>query len=209
MKYIYLVIAILMCFSSSADDSSEKLLSLLSSKLNTMKAYDAKFHVLANGDDIGDGEYSVNGELFHIKVLDKEIYSDGKIQYDVNNEEREVVIDNIDSKGGDVLTNPATAFSDLAKYYTHTYSGEVKVADKIHHLIKLKAKDANTSIVYIDLYLNTTSNLPYKIIYKINDSEDIIEVVLNSITKAESPKNLERFRFKSKNYKDYELIDFR
>ena len=209
MKLIILIIFTLLSHSTYADSHSDKLLSTLSSRLKELGAYNATFNVLVDGEDIGVGEYSVSGDKFYIVMLEKEIYSDGKVQYDINNDECEVVIDNVASNGGDILSNPANAFDELTTYYTHVYSGVKAISTLKYDLIKLKAKESKSAIIDIDLYLDMTSGLPSKIVYKVNDSENIIEIVLKKLEKIDGSDNVEKYKFKRANYKNYEIIDFR
>ena len=209
MKYLFIVILYISALCCYADSNSDKLLLQLSSKLNKLETYKATFNVIVDGDDIGVGEYLVDGDKFYIEILEKQIFSDGKVQYDVNNDEREVIIDKVDSKERDVLSNPANAFNELSTLYTHTYVGEIDILNQKYDLLKLVAKDKNSAIMYVDLYLNTISGLPYKIVYKVNDSENIIEVILNKIVKNVDSDNDGKFKFTKSKYKDYEFIDFR
>ena len=209
MKYVIVLLLTLISYSGFADEKSDKLLSNLSSKLKVLNSYKAVFNVFVDEEDIGVGEYSVNGDKFYIEILDKEIYSDGKVQYDVNNEDSEIIVDNVGANSGDVLSNPANAFNELSTHYTHKFSQKIDLKGLKYDLIKLVAKDADAGVKYVDLYLSVISGLPYKIVYKINDTESVVEVILNKIVKIESSLDLDKYKFKRSDYKDYEYIDFR
>lgn len=80
------------------------------------------------------GYFMVEGDAYYISLGIMEVYSDGKLRYEINNERKEVSEDRVDLKSHDLLTNPTRAFSFL--------DSEFKMAMRSAH-------DANTK--YIDL----------------------------------------------------------
>ena len=92
--------------------------------------------VVGTGDDATKlhGTIKVEGDAYYLMLGTMEVYSDGKLRYEINNERKEVSEDRVDLKSHDLLTNPTRAFTFL--------DAEFKMAMRSAH-------DANTK--YIDL----------------------------------------------------------
>lgn len=58
-----------------------------------------------------NGLFMVDGDGYYLSLGVMEVYSDGKLRYEVNNERKEATIDRVDLTSHDLLTNPTKAFT--------------------------------------------------------------------------------------------------
>ena len=80
------------------------------------------------------GSIKVDGDAYYLMLGNMEVYSDGKLRYEINNERKEVTEDRVNLDSHDLLTNPTRAFTFL---------------DSEFQMAMRAASDANTK--YIDL----------------------------------------------------------
>lgn len=57
------------------------------------------------------GTLKVEGDAYYLMLGSMEVYSDGRLRYEINNERKEVTEDRVDLKSHDLLTNPTRAFT--------------------------------------------------------------------------------------------------
>ena len=89
--------------------------------------------VTAYGEQM-NGYFMVERDSYYIQLGSMEVYSDGKLRYEVNNTRKEVTEDRVNLDSRDLLTNPTRAFTFL---------------DSEFQMAMRAASDANTK--YIDL----------------------------------------------------------
>ena len=159
--------------------------------------YQVKFNVLA-GDLIYVGEYGVEGDSYYIQMDNVEVYSDGKLRYEVDNKRKEVSIDMVDLQSRNILDNPTRCF-DFAE---SEYKVELQ-SDRGEELTLYLQPIAEDMDGEIFLTIDKKSGRPKKIIYRLYDDE--VEVAIDSIAASKSPIK----RYNKNHYKGYDIIDFR
>lgn len=208
MRYLFILTVLFCCNIVTAENISNNILSQLSMKLDALEAYSAEFTVLIDGEIVGCGVYAVDKPSFHIQLLDKEIYSDGDIQYDIDNVNKEVVIDHLDKSDNNLLSNPAQAFDKLNTIFNHQYVGVEKDSNTESRVVKLTPKESGADMSEVILYIDVASGYPTKIRYNIRGASDVIEVRLDEVVEKESSE-VRSYKKNKDRYRDYEIIDFR
>jgi hypothetical protein len=127
-----------------------------------------------------------------------EVYSDGKLRYEVDNKRKEVSIDMVDLQSRNILDNPTRCF-DFAE---SEYEVELQ-SDRDEELTLYLQPIAEDMDGEIFLTIDKKSGRPKKIIYRLYDDE--VEVAIDSIAASKSPIK----RYNKNHYKGYDIIDFR
>ena len=102
--------------ASSPEDVAKAGVKSVKEYVSELGRYQVKFNVLA-GDLIYVGEYGVDGDSYYIKMDDVEVYSDGKLRYEVDNKRKEVSIDMVDLQSHNILDNPTRCFDFAESEY--------------------------------------------------------------------------------------------
>lgn len=210
MKKILILILTVMCAAvAAADTRSGELLSALSSKIGGFKSgYQVKFRVAIQGQGAVDGEYIVSGDKFYIKIENREIYSNGRVKYEVNGDDREVVVDNVNPNDKDILTNPTRAFEFLGGNFVHSYTGRGAAGARACEVVVLKPTAKGTPYSDITLMIDRANGLPAQISYRMAElSSDVMITVLSFSERTELKESV--FNFDKARYKGFEVIDFR
>ncbi len=181
----------------SADERSHGVLRSVAEYVRALGAYDAEFDVAA-GEYRAKGRYGVAGDAYHIKLDQAEVYSDGKVRYEVDHERKEVNIDVMDLQNRNILDNPTRCFDFVgADYSAMVYT---EAGGEITLLLR-----ANDTSIEGDIYLTVAKNTgrPRKIVYVLYD--DRIEVNITSLERRKDAVTM----YDASRYKDYEIVDFR
>ena len=196
-RVILSALALFVCVSAVADEQSKAALQRVAHYVEALGAYDAKFKVEA-GDYKAEGSYAVSGDNYYITLDEAEVYSDGKVRYEVDHNREEVNVDNVDLTSRNVLDNPTRCFD----FVDSGYESDVFEQNGSQQTIHLRSTDA---AIEGDIYLtiDAASACPQRLEYKLYD--DIIVVDVISLEKRKTKIN----SFDKSKYKDYEIIDFR
>ena len=196
-RVILSALALLICVSAVADEQSKTALQRVAHYVEALGAYDAKFKVEA-GDYTTEGSYAVSGDNYYITLDEAEVYSDGKVRYEVDHNREEVNVDKVDLTSRNVLDNPTRCFD----FVDSGYESDMFEQNGSQQTIHLRSTDA---AIEGDIYLtiDAASARPQKLEYKLYD--DIIVVDVISLEKRKTKIN----SFDKSKYKDYEIIDFR
>lgn len=208
------MIRLILCFMllpvlAFADGNSTAIIAKLSSLFGGYKNYEVQFTAkVDDGAGSVPGRYVVSGDRYYITVEDRQVYSDGKQKYEVNDTDREVTIDVINPKDKDLLSNPTRAFEFVDGSYTHTYKGETTYAGKKCAVVVLKPVAVGAPIQEITLMVDATSGQPVGVRYRIEGVTSPVEVTVRKITQLPSVSQ-SMFTFDKNRHKGYEIIDFR
>ena len=196
-KLLILILSVFTAMTTMADERSQTVLRSVAEYVSALGAYDAEFAVTA-GEYSAKGRYAVAGDTYHIKLDQAEVYSDGKVRYEVDHERKEVNIDVMDLQNRNILDNPTRCFDFVgADYASMVYE---EMGGEITLLLR-----ANDTSLEGDIYLTVAKNTgrPRKIVYALY--EDRIEV---NITSLERRKDAVA-EYDASRYKGYEIVDFR
>ena len=196
-RVILSALALFVCVSAVADEQSKTALQRVARYVEALGAYDAKFKVEA-GDYTTEGSYAVSGDNYYITLDEAEVYSDGKVRYEVDHNREEINVDNVDLTSRNVLDNPTRCFD----FVDSGYESDMFEQNGSQQTIHLRSTDA---AIEGDIYLtiDAASARPQRLEYKLYD--DIIVVDVISLEKRKTKIN----SFDKSKYKDYEIIDFR
>ena len=196
-KLILSAFVLLMSLSAMADEASKSTLQRVARYVEALGAYDAEFKVKA-GDYVVEGEYAVDGDNYYIELDAAEVYSDGKVRYEVDNNREEVNVDNVDLTSRNVLDNPTRCFD----FVDSGYESKMYAQDGAQSTIHLRSTDP---AIEGDIFLtvDAATAKPKRLEYKLYDDVIVVDV-LSLKKRAERVKS-----FNKSAYKDYEMIDFR
>lgn len=183
--------------ASSPEDVAKDGVKSVKEYVAKLGRYHVKFNVLA-GDLIYVGEYGVEGDSYYIQMDNVEVYSDGKLRYEVDNKRKEVSIDMVDLQSRNILDNPTRCF-DFAE---SEYEVELQ-SDRGEELMLYLQPIAEDMDGEIFLTIDKKSGRPKKIVYRLYDDE--VEVAIDSIAASKSPIK----RYNKNHYMGYDIIDFR
>lgn len=158
---------------------------------------------------IGDGEsvseelaglFMVDGDGYYLSLGVMEVFSDGKLRYEVNNERKEATIDRVDLESHDLLTNPTNAFAFAGdEFQISIISSDDKVA-----CIGLVPRD-EIGITDIKLRLKRDASgevVPESITY--NYDGDVVRILLSDV--GDGDWTLPRWDERA--YRAYDVVSF-
>ncbi|MDR0908031.1 MAG: hypothetical protein LBM63_05455 [Rikenellaceae bacterium] len=203
-KTILIFSALLTCLGALADTKSDELLRSLQNKVEALGSYRAVFRVTVDGQSL-EGTYEVSGNSYHIATPDVEMLCDGQTRWEVNLLDREVLIDEINPADRTILGNPTRMFDFLDGSYAHSYKGRATLktgeADRIELI-----QNAGNEQDKLTVYLNVSSRLPARIVYRLGSLNTDATVDIESIEPVRLP---EPYEFEPSRYEGFEVIDFR
>lgn len=104
-----------MAFAASAQTTAEWWIEALNRSLGDR--YGMNISVAMAESESLNGYFMVDGDSYYITLGVMEVYSDGKLRHEINNERKEVTIDNVDLSSVDLLTNPTHAFDFVSEEF--------------------------------------------------------------------------------------------
>jgi hypothetical protein len=194
---IIVVLSLSSLLGVTAQSSSGEWLSKLNASMGSRYAWNIS---VATGGESFMGYYMVQGDAYYLTLGVMEVYSDGKLRYEINNSRKEVTEDRVNLKSQDLLTNPTRAFSFVDKEYTIT----LKSQSASGAVLKLVPRDVSLGLSDIELTLQKSGGavLPTKIVY--NYDGDTIAIQLTPLSVAD--KSLPRWSKES--YRAYDIVSF-
>ena len=157
-------------------------------------------HITVLADDISplSGYFVVDGDSYYLTLGSMEVYSDGDVRYEVNNDRKEVVEDVVDLQAKDILTNPTRAFDFLSDSYqidiveSYTDGAKIKVQPK---------DDVADVVIYVVVKRSGERVLPRSITYDYDG--DSYAVSLDIINESmDVPK------WDKTEYRAYDIVSF-
>ncbi|MBR2866472.1 MAG: hypothetical protein IKC12_01960 [Alistipes sp.] len=195
-KIILTFVGLVLSVATLSAQSAEAWIEALNNSLGTRYTMGATVRV--EGDEL-TGIFMVDGDGYYLTLGTMEVYSDGKLRYEVNNERKEVTIDRVDLTSRDILTNPTNAFSFAAEEF---YSDIV--ADKGAEVVISLVPREDIGITDIELTLRREGHgrvVPVAVRY--NYDGDIIDVLL-----ALRPADATLPRWDKAAYRAYDIVSF-
>lgn len=185
---------------ASAAGRAEEILGRVAEGFRAMKDYTVRFEVAAD-EYRTPGSYAVRGGSYYLRLGDDaEVYSDGRLRYEVDNRRREVTIDVVDTGSRNILNNPVHAFDFLGSEYAASLAGE----QEGRAVVRLTPAPGNTSSAgNIVLTVDTAAMRPVSLRYDYDGEQ--VQVSVLGIKPLETPLKA----FAKDNYAGYEFIDFR
>lgn len=195
-KIILSLVATIFAISTLSAQSAEAWIEALNNSLGERYTMAA---TVAMEDDELSGIFMVEGDGYYLTLGMMEVYSDGMLRYEVNNERKEVTIDRVDLTSRDILTNPTNAF----RFAREEFSSSV-VADKGDEVVLSLTPREDIGITDIELTLRRDANgvvTPLAVRY--NYDGDVIHVAL-----AMRPADATLPRWDKAAYRAYDIVSF-
>lgn len=196
-KIILAIFFAFLCAPALADNASQAVLQRVAKYISALGNYSAEFDVVAESYET-KGEYAVSGDSYYISVDNVEVYSDGKLRYEIENSRKEVSIDNMNLESNNILENPTRCFDFVDSGYTSEVQG--RSGGDVTIYLRSTSEDVEGEIY---LTVEEKSGRPRRIVYVLYDDKIEVEILNLASRKQPAP------RFDSGKYKDYEIIDFR
>ena len=153
-----------------------------------------------NVADQYSGYFIVDGDAYYMNLGVMEVYSDGKLRYEVNNERKEVTEDRVNLEAVDLLSNPTRAFDFVDEEYdvrVVSVAGDVATIE-----LKPKSADLGITAILLTLQREGRSVIPTLIRYDYEGDEIRIELTMVDATSAPMP------RWDAKSYRAYDIVSF-
>lgn len=179
-----------------AAETAASVVSRMSAAVKSLGSYEVTFTVHA-GDYSGNGRYAVSGGDYNLSLAGVDVFGEGAVRYEVNNAQREITIDTVDTSSHNILVNPAGGLDFIGDGFT----SRIVSQDSYSVVVRLTPTDATAGT--IDVTVSTATWLPSKLVYDLNG--DSVAVDITGI--AATTERLAAFD--SSAYKGYEIIDFR
>ncbi len=191
-----MLVALVSAVNLSAQSSAREWIDGINYTLD--ERYALYMKVDAYGEQI-NGYFMVDKDSYYIQLGIMEVYSDGKLRYEVNNERKEVTEDRVNLDSCDLLTNPTRAFEFLEEEF------EATISEDIHNgaILKLVPKQSSDiTAVYVSVVWRDNRIIPLAIKYDYDGEEVSIALVMAEKESVVLP------RWNRDNYKTYDLVSF-
>lgn len=188
-----------MCGASAADRAGE-ILGRVADGFRAMKRYTVRFEVVAD-DYRTAGGYAVSDGNYRLFLGDDaEVFSDGKVRYEVDHRRGEVTIADVNRSSRNILENPVRAFDFLDSEYAFTLEWE---RDGKASVRLTPTGESNAAAGVITLVVDTASMRPQSLAYDYDGER--VEILVGEI----EPRADDYRAFDRKTCAGYEFIDFR
>jgi hypothetical protein len=147
-----------------------------------------------------NGYFMVESDAYYISLGIMEVYSDGKLRYEINNERKEVVEDRVNLEACDLLSNPTRAFT----FVPQEFSFEVTSATNERVTLKLTPKSDAMGIDSITLTLQRSGSKVMPVAISYDYDGDAISIVLSAADSAEAKLP----RWDKSSYRAYDIVSF-
>lgn len=146
-----------------------------------------------------NGLFMVADDSYYLSLGKMEVYSDGKLRYEVNNERKEVTIDRVDLTSHDILTNPTNAFRFASDEFDMSLLG---VDDGKATISLVPRQDMGITDIELTLRRHADGGVvPAVVSY--NYDGDIIRITLDM-----RPNDAKLPRWDKTAYRAYDVVSF-
>ena len=146
------------------------------------------------------GYFMVDGDGYYISLGIMEVYSDGKLRYEINNERKEVVEDRVNLAACDLLSNPTRAFS----FVPQEFLSDVTSGTNERVTLRLTPKSEAMGIDAITLTLQRSGSqvAPVAISYDYDGDAVSIALSVADVSDVKLP------RWDKSAYRAYDIVSF-
>lgn len=197
-KIVILLFAALATISMVRAQSAEAWLTQLNKSLGERYAMNISV-AMGNMAPIA-GFFMVDGDGYYINLDVMEVYSDGKLRYEVNNQRKEVVEDRVNLEACDLLSNPTRAFDFVPNEFVSAVKSST--SERVVLTLTPKSEAMGISSITLTLAVGGSKVEPKSICYDYDG-----EMVTISLTRADSTETKLRKWDKSA-YRAYDIVSF-
>jgi hypothetical protein len=200
MRRVFATLCMLLCATSLSAQSAHTYLDELERSLGGRYAFTIAVQV-GDAEDMLYGRVMVDGDSYYMSLEGMEVYSDGKLRYEINNERKEVTEDRVNLSSHDLLTNPTRAFLfapeefDITLRFSH--NGEIAC-------LELSPHDAALGVTTITLVLVSEGDNVYPSQIAYDYDGDLVCITLYMVDVQD--KSLPRWN--KENYRAYDIVSF-
>ena len=199
MKQFIITLALALSTLCAANaQSASEWLSKLDNSLG--ERYAMHIAVTVGEESPLNGYFMVEGDGYYITLGIMEVYSDGKLRYEINNERKEVVEDRVDLEARDLLSNPTRAFT----FVPNEFVSEVTSATTERVTLKLTPKSEAMGIDAITLTLERRGSKVAPVAISYDYDGDAISIVLSAADSADAKLP----RWDKTAYRAYDIVSF-
>ena len=201
-KIIFALVAICMATTLSAQTSANGWLKQLEKSMGQRYAYTLAVMVKSGeSKSVLSGRVMVEGDSYYMSLEAMEVYSNGKLRYEVNNERKEVTEDRVDLTSHDLLTNPTRAFKFAPEEFDMTLGFSQN--DEIARVV-LTPRDEDYGITSITLILVREGERVYPSQIAYDYDGDIIIISLREY----DDEAWKLPTWSESNYRAYDIVSF-
>ena len=197
-KIVILFIAILSTLGVVSAQSAGEWLTKLNTSLG--ERYAMNISVKVGEEAPLTGFFMVEGDAYYITLGIMEVYSDGKLRYEINNERKEVVEDVVNLEACDLLSNPTRAFT----FVPNEFMSEVVSTTNDVVVVKLTPKSEAMGIDSITLTLQRSGSVVTPKTVSYDYDGDTVAISLNRVEVGD--KKLPRWDKAA--YRAYDIVSF-
>ena len=195
-----LTLCVLHCaVALSAQTTARQWLERLDASLG--ERYAMTLHIaMTNAEQPLIGYLMIDGDSFYLTLGAMEVYSDGKLRYEVNNERKEVTEDRVNLSSADLLSNPTRAFEFVGEQFDVALLSANATDVELH----IKPLDADMGISNIALSLKVAGGkvLPDAIVYDYDG--EVVGITLEMM----DAKDKALPRWSKDRYRAYDIVSF-
>lgn len=200
MRRLLLTLCVLHCaVALSAQTTARQWLERLDASLG--ERYAMTLHIaMTNAEQPLIGYLIIDGDSFYLTLGAMEVYSDGKLRYEVNNERKEVTEDRVNLSSADLLSNPTRAFEFVGEQFDVALLSANATDVELH----IKPLDADMGISNIALSLKVAGGkvLPDAIVYDYDG--EVVGITLEMM----DAKDKALPRWSKDRYRAYDIVSF-
>ena len=196
-RFIILFVALCLPLALFAQQEGDAWLKDLDTTLGNRFAMEVEVNV---ADEPITGYFMVDGDGYYISLGIMEVYSDGKVRYEINNERKEVTEDRVDLTSCDLLTNPTRAFDFLGD----EFSSEVLSSSATEAVVRLipSSEELGISAIEIHLVRKGAAVEPKSVVYDYDGESVVITTSLQDCGDRKLPK------WDKNAYRAYDIVSF-
>ncbi|MBI1286532.1 MAG: outer membrane lipoprotein carrier protein LolA [Flavobacteriales bacterium] len=215
LRRILFAVLIPLTIFAQNDEKAEAILKAVSSTNSAYKDIQVSFSYTLNNkqadiNDTRDGELTLSGNKFHLKLMGQDIYSDGKIVWYVMKDDQEVHVKSVDDFRSETDLDPANIFNQYDEGFKSKFHGEETVDGKTLNVVDLFPEDpSKKGYSRIRLGIDKKTN---HIVYSKTFGKDGTDYILNvKSMKIDAGVPADQFVFSQAKYEaeDFDVVDFR
>lgn len=199
-QLLILCLSLLSVLPLSAQTTAREWLGSLNTSLGNRYATTLVVRMGDSADGTLSGYLMIDGDGYYLTLGAMEVYSDGKLRYEINNERKEVTEDRVNLESSDLLTNPTRAFD----FVDEQFEVSVKSSNMQGAELYVVPRDENMGISDITLSLVKTKSgvQPKRIVYDYDGEVVTIELTMVDTSDNRLP------RWDKSSYRAYDIVSF-
>lgn len=190
--------AMLSTLSAIAQGDAQWWISRLDATLG--ERYVMRISVAVGAEESIEGLFMVDGDDYYISLGIMEVYGEGELRYEINNERKEVTIDRVDLESYDLLTNPTNAFS----FVDEEFQSQLVEYGADSATLRLTPRDESLGVESIVLRLSRSGDEVLPEVVSYDYGGDSVSITLGALPWGE--RRLPKWDKQA--YRAYDIVSF-